>query len=722
MSQARHSKNQCLILRKHTHASFYKLDKYIYIVYIHVLTVVLSMSRRYFPPATARALDVNRNQFSQTVNKDVFNRAMEGHATRADGLHESHTSHKDLFHRSMESHTSRADEMEIATANNLATAIDEAVAPFKTEDEIKTIITNALQLPQSFSGAKTFADAVTVVGRLTSNGTFLQSGGPANFGGMVHALQGINVTGDVRLSPDKDIFNHDGIGVFHEVELLRSDLGDYSTTTVVDQAITTAVAPFKTEAQIGTQITEALDSALGNYSTTIVVNDAISGKVAKANPTFTGLTTGFARIDSNVLTGGATIGASDVTSGIFVATLIPGLDAAKVASGTLNADRIPALDTSKVTTGEFDAARVPDLDAAKVASGTLNADRIPELNTSKVTSGQFDTARLPTACLIADIDGTEQTFNGLKTFSSPLMVKRSDTIFTLLSDTGSITLKNNDPDVGTEIKFTSNSEGPKLVHLSSGGIRGVLDMKNGDFNIAEGNLHIAGAQVASTNLADHLDLMRVGNNLTQTFNGAKTFTDALTFNLTEFEEMPTLKKGLMVFSGLSEINGPVIFHKNISIYGARLRPGHELIIEGDDATNQVEIRLVRELELLRSHFTAPTWVDIPVNPDHFMESTAQYCAIRHGDAFRVYIRGHLLEKSGSNYFNDTDDSYLFTIPTDHWPIVASAYLVPGGDDPQMATILVSTDGSVTLLADKSYRKTPDSTNNIFLNGIDYWTN
>jgi hypothetical protein len=576
---------------------------------------------------------------------------MEVHATRADGLHESHTSHKDLFHRSMESHTSRADEMEIATANNLATAIDEAVAPFKTEDEIKTIITNALQLPQSFSGAKTFADAVTVDGMLTLTSGLTVFAGRANFGGMVNALQGINVSGDVRLSPDKDIFNHDGVGVFHEVELLRSDLGDYSTTTVVDEAITTAVTPFKTEAQIGTQITEALDSALGNYSTTIVVNEAISGKVAKANPTFTGLTTGFARIDSNVLTGGATIGASDVT------------------------------------TGQFDAGRIPDL------------------NTSKVTSGQFDTARLPTACLIADIDGTEQTFNGLKTFSSPLMVKRSDTIFTLLSDTGSITLKNNDPDVGTEIKFTSNSEGPKLVHLSSGGIRGVLDMKNGDFNIAEGNLHIAGAQVASTNLADHDDLMR-----TQTVNGAKTFTDALTVN-----GMLTLAGGLVARGSIS-LYGFCHAYLGMHIYeNARLSAGKDLISDGG-------ISVIRELELLRSHFTAPTWVDIPLNTEHFMESTAQYCAIRHGDAFRVYIRGHLLEKSGSNYFNDTDDSHLFTIPADHCPIVASAYLVPGGEGPQMATIFVSTDGSVILLADKSYRNSPGSTANIFLNGIDYWTN
>jgi hypothetical protein len=284
-------------------------------------------------------------------------------------------------------------------------------------------------------------------------------------------------------------------------------------------------------------------------------------------------------------------------------------------------------------------------------------------------------------------------------------------------------LSNNNDEVGTEIKFTSNSEGPKLVHLSSGGVRGVLDMKNGDFNIAEGNLHIAGAQVASTNLADTIDLMRVGNNLTQTFNGAKTFTDVVKFNLTEFEERPTLKKGLMVHSGLSEFGGLVQCHGGVNMYrDSRLKPGYELILEGDDATNQVEIKVVRELELLRSHFTAPTWVDIPLNTEHFMESTAQYCAIRHGDAFRVYIRGHLLEKSDSNYFNDTDDSYLFTIPTVHWPIVASAYLVPGGGGPQMATILVSTDGSVTLLADSSYRKTTDSTNNIFLNGIDYWTN
>lgn len=55
----------------------------------------------------------------------------------------------------------------------------------------------------------------------------------------------------------------------------------------------------------------------------------------------------------------------------LVATDIPGLDAAKIISGTLDAARIPNLDASKIVSGEFDVARIPDLDASIITSGIL---------------------------------------------------------------------------------------------------------------------------------------------------------------------------------------------------------------------------------------------------------------------------------------------------------------------------------------------------------------
>ena len=108
------------------------------------------------------------------------------------------------------------------------------------------------------------------------------------------------------------------------------------------------------------------------------------------------------------------------------------LDASQIASGTLNAARIPGLDASKIVSGVLDVARIPDLDASKIVSGrfslsrlptssyanrflvvrTANADPvfgaltagdIPSLDASKITSGVFDVARIP------DLDASKIT-------------------------------------------------------------------------------------------------------------------------------------------------------------------------------------------------------------------------------------------------------------------------------------------------------------------------
>ena len=112
------------------------------------------------------------------------------------------------------------------------------------------------------------------------------------------------------------------------------------------------------------------------------------------------------------------------------------LDASQIASGTLNAARIPGLDASKIASGVLDVARIPDLsrskitdlfntpfwdsipdkpfdtlgsellvsagelqiagiDASKIVSGILDVARVPDLDASKITSGVFALARIP---------------------------------------------------------------------------------------------------------------------------------------------------------------------------------------------------------------------------------------------------------------------------------------------------------------------------------------
>lgn len=67
--------------------------------------------------------------------------------------------------------------------------------------------------------------------------------------------------------------------------------------------------------------------------------------------------------------------------------------AAKVTSGTLGVDRIPALASSKITSGTLGVDRIPALSADKITSGTLAVARIPALSTDKLTSGTLPVGR-----------------------------------------------------------------------------------------------------------------------------------------------------------------------------------------------------------------------------------------------------------------------------------------------------------------------------------------
>ena len=150
--------------------------------------------------------------------------------------------------------------------------------------------------------------------------------------------------------------------------------------------------------------------------------------------------------------GGRTTDAEDITSGTFVKERIPPLPTTKIAEGTFDLARIPAVDdaripdletlsyggafvegqipnlpTSKITTGTFGIARIPTMDDAHIPDletlsyGAAFAEaQIPNLPTSKITSGTFDDARIPNIGLndLEDVN-TAGTVNGkVLTFQS----------------------------------------------------------------------------------------------------------------------------------------------------------------------------------------------------------------------------------------------------------------------------------------------------------------
>ena len=87
--------------------------------------------------------------------------------------------------------------------------------------------------------------------------------------------------------------------------------------------------------------------------------------------------------------------ANKIASGTLDIDRIPDLNASKINDGIIDANRIPDLNASKINDGIIDANRIPDLSANKIASGTLDIDRIPDLNASKINDGIIDANRIP---------------------------------------------------------------------------------------------------------------------------------------------------------------------------------------------------------------------------------------------------------------------------------------------------------------------------------------
>ena len=106
---------------------------------------------------------------------------------------------------------------------------------------------------------------------------------------------------------------------------------------------------------------------------------------------------------SNIEVGTANLFVDTTTSKVGIGTDAPAytLDVRGTANvGALTATTfsgsgagLTALDATNIASGTLNAARIPDLEAAKITGGTLNADRIPDLEASKITGGTLPVSR-----------------------------------------------------------------------------------------------------------------------------------------------------------------------------------------------------------------------------------------------------------------------------------------------------------------------------------------
>jgi hypothetical protein len=139
----------------------------------------------------------------------------------------------------------------------------------------------------------------------------------------------------------------------------------------------------------------------------------------------------------------------------------------------------------------------------------------------------------------------------------------------------------------------------------------------------------------------------------------------------------------------------------------------------------IPVGVFQGLALLTGHYTAPTWINIPLDAANFAANTfypdgPQYCTIQYGTAVNVIIRGVIEETA--DYLNDTDNRIIFNMPVGTRPLKRHQFLQSGGNGGQAGAFLVNTDGNVMYLAGASISETPGSAKTFHLDGINYWTN
>ena len=128
--------------------------------------------------------------------------------------------------------------------------------------------------------------------------------------------------------------------------------------------------------------------AIKLYKTT--ANSTTSSKRVGINVTDSTVTTGYALYVNGAINITDSLKTNSLNTGDLVVT-----GSASFTNGVngITAANVPNLDASKITSGTLGADRIPGLAASKITSGTLGVDRIPSLSTDKLTSGTLGVAR-----------------------------------------------------------------------------------------------------------------------------------------------------------------------------------------------------------------------------------------------------------------------------------------------------------------------------------------
>jgi hypothetical protein len=297
------------------------------------------------------------------------------------------------------------------------------------------------------------------------------------------------------------------------------------------------------------------------------ITDLDTNKVNKSNPTYTGLSNGICRIDSNVLSGNYILLSSDIPqipiSKISDFTAIQtSIDAntAKISFSSANLSELQtatSTNTSQASTISTHTTDISNLDTNKVSKATptfsglvdgicridsnvlssnyslvsddipsipstkinttLSESQIPNLQGSKIVSvidssivpnlpaSKITSGTIPLTRLVSTVVNTDsnQTCTGVKSFSNGCLGGSFSGNYSALNNNGSLSLKNT---TGfSSIDFNFDSTGLQLKDNSQGDI----EVVGGNLNVESGLIYIASSQMSSANLSNDSNLAKL---------------------------------------------------------------------------------------------------------------------------------------------------------------------------------------------------------------------
>lgn len=200
-----------------------------------------------------------------------------------------------------------------------------------------------------------------------------------------------------------------------------------------------------------------------------------------------------------VRTTATTIGGVNVPVGVYISDAFiqnGTISNAKIANAAIDNAKIASLDAAKITTGFLSAdriqagtldAKIANINAAVITSGTIGSARIGDLDASKITTGQLTSDRINGANLTINASGVElgkDVGPGVGHYGLSLSDANFNNIF----------LKRNDG----VVFFRVNEGGTNYITFDSS--TGNLDIKSAGFKVQSGVVSFTGTVIDTSNI------------------------------------------------------------------------------------------------------------------------------------------------------------------------------------------------------------------------------